>query len=59
MVGPIARKEILENFLSLRFVLSLVFVIIIFAISGFVFVGKYEQQLQDYSKQTYGPKYFS
>jgi ABC-type transport system involved in multi-copper enzyme maturation permease subunit len=52
MIGPIVRKEILENFLSLRFVLSLIFVIIIFAISGFVFVSKYEQQLQDYSKNT-------
>ena len=52
MVGPIVRKEILENLLSLRFVLSLLLVITVFAISGFVFVGKYEQQVQDYSKDT-------
>ena len=52
MVGPIVRKEILENLLSLRFVLSLLLVITVFAISGFVFVGKYGQQLQDYSKDT-------
>ena len=52
MIGPIVRKEILENFLSLRFVLSLLLVILIFAVSGFVFVGKYEQQLQDHSRDT-------
>ncbi len=52
MIGPIVRKEILENFLSLRLVLSLILVIIVFAISGFVFVRKYEQQVQDYSKDT-------
>jgi ABC-type transport system involved in multi-copper enzyme maturation permease subunit len=52
MIGPIVRKEILENFVSLRFVLSLILVIIVFAISGFVFARKYEQQVQDYSKDT-------
>ncbi len=52
MVGQIVRKEILENFLSLRFVLSLLLVISIFAISGFVFVSKYEQQCQDYWRAT-------
>ena len=52
MVGQIVRKEILENFLSLRFMLSLLLIISIFAISGFVFVGKYEKQWQDYWKAT-------
>jgi len=52
MVGQIVRKEILENFLSLRFVLSLLLVILIFAVSGFVFISKHEQQVQDYSKNT-------
>jgi ABC-type transport system involved in multi-copper enzyme maturation permease subunit len=50
MISLIVRKEILEYFVSLRFILSLILVIIIFAISGFVFVRKYEQQVQDYSK---------
>jgi ABC-type transport system involved in multi-copper enzyme maturation permease subunit len=49
MIGTIVRKEILENFVSLRFVLSLILVIIVFAMSGFVFVRKYEQQVKDYS----------
>jgi len=52
MVGQIMRKEILENFLSLRFMLSLLLIISIFAISGFVFIGKYEKQWQDYWKAT-------
>ncbi|HUU20093.1 MAG TPA: ABC transporter permease subunit [Sedimentisphaerales bacterium] len=52
MISQIVRKEILENFLSLRFVLSLLLVILIFAVSGFVFISKHEQQLQDYSKDT-------
>ena len=52
MIGSIVRKEILENSLSLRFVLSLILVIIVFAMSGFVFVGKYGQQVRDYSKDT-------
>lgn len=52
MIGPIVRKEILENLLSLRFIVSLLLVITVFTISGFVFVGKYEQQMQDYSKDT-------
>ena len=34
MVGQIVRKEILENFLSLRFMLSLLLIISIFAISA-------------------------
>jgi hypothetical protein len=46
------RKEILENLLSLRFMLSLLLVICLFAASGFVFVGKYRQQSQDYWEET-------
>jgi len=52
MTWQIMRKEILENLLSLRFMLSLLLVILIFAISGFVFVSKYEQQSRDYWKDT-------
>ena len=52
MIGSIVRKEILENFLSLRFVLSLLLAIMVFTVSGFVFIRKYQQQVQDYSKNT-------
>jgi len=52
MIRQIIRKEILENLLSLRFVLSLVLIIVLFAVSGFVFVGKYKQQSSDYWEKT-------
>jgi len=52
MIWHIIRKEILENFLSLRFTLSLLLIISLFAASGFVFVDEYSQQLQDYWKKT-------
>jgi len=49
MIRLIVRKEVLENLLSLRFVLSLLLVVATFAVGGFAFVSKYEQQMQDYS----------
>jgi ABC-type transport system involved in multi-copper enzyme maturation permease subunit len=52
MIRKIIRKEILENLLSLRFVLSLLLVISLLAASGFVFVGKYRQESEDYWKKT-------
>lgn len=52
MVGQILRKEVLENLLSLRFVLSLLLTISLFAASGFVFVKRFEKQSQDYWKKT-------
>jgi len=51
MVRQILRKEILENLLSLRFILSLLLAISLFAASGFVFVKRYEKQSQDYWKK--------
>ncbi len=51
MICHIMRKEILENLLSLRFVLSLLLVICLFAVSGFVFVANYKQQSEDYWKE--------
>jgi ABC-type transport system involved in multi-copper enzyme maturation permease subunit len=48
MIRHVIRKEMLENLLSLRFVLSLLLVISLFAASGFAFVGKYSQQSRDY-----------
>jgi ABC-type transport system involved in multi-copper enzyme maturation permease subunit len=52
MIRQIISKEILENLLSFRFILSLVLIILLFAVSGFVFVGKYEQQSGDYWEKT-------
>lgn len=52
MIRQILHKEILENLLSFRFVLSLVLVILLFAVGGFVFVGKYKQQSGDYWQKT-------
>jgi ABC-type transport system involved in multi-copper enzyme maturation permease subunit len=52
MTQIIIFKEILENLLSLRFVLSLVLVICLFAASGFVFVGKFAEQSADYWAET-------
>ena len=52
MVFRITRKEILANLISLRFILSLLLVIALFATSGFVFVQKYRQESHDYWKET-------
>jgi ABC-type transport system involved in multi-copper enzyme maturation permease subunit len=52
MVRQIIHKEILENILSFRFILSLVLIIVLFAVGGLVFVGKYKQQSSDYWQKT-------
>jgi ABC-type transport system involved in multi-copper enzyme maturation permease subunit len=52
MIHQIIHKEILENLLSFRFILSLVLLIVLFAVGGFVFVGKYKQQSSDYWERT-------
>jgi len=52
MTRRVMFKEILENLLSLRFALSLVLVICLFAASGFVFVGKFAEQSADYWAET-------
>lgn len=52
MIRQIIHKEILENLLSFRFILSLVLIILLFTVSGFVFVGKYRQQSNDYWEKT-------
>jgi len=48
MVCQIIRREIMDNLLSLRFVLSFLLVVLLFTVSGFVFVHKHKQQLHDY-----------
>jgi len=52
MIRQIIRKEILGNLLSFRFSLSLLLIIVLFAVSGFVFAGKYKQQSRDYWDKT-------
>jgi ABC-type transport system involved in multi-copper enzyme maturation permease subunit len=52
MIRQIIHKEILSNLLSFRFILSLVLIILLFTVSGFVFVGKYKQQSKDYWEKT-------
>jgi ABC-type transport system involved in multi-copper enzyme maturation permease subunit len=52
MIRQIIHREILENLLSFRFILSLILIILLFAVSGFVFVGKYRQQSSDYWEKT-------
>lgn len=52
MIRQIIHKEILENLLSFRFILSLVLLIVLFAVGGFIFVGKYTQQSSDYWERT-------
>ncbi|MBN2314501.1 MAG: ABC transporter permease subunit [Sedimentisphaerales bacterium] len=52
MIRQIMYKEILENLLSFRFILSLLLVIILFGVCGFVFAGKYRQQSNVYWEKT-------
>jgi ABC-type transport system involved in multi-copper enzyme maturation permease subunit len=52
MIRQIIHKEILENLLSFRFILSLILIILLFAVNGFLFVGKYRQQSNDYWEKT-------
>ena len=52
MLYQIIRKEILENLTSLRFTLSLVLTVSLFAASSFVFVDDYRDQLQQYWQKT-------
>jgi len=52
MFYRIVRKEILENLLSLRFTLSLLLTISLFAAAAFVFVDDHREQLNDYSRRT-------
>jgi ABC-type transport system involved in multi-copper enzyme maturation permease subunit len=52
MIIKIIRKEILQNLLSLRFILFLLLIISLFASSGFVFVAGYRTQSDDYWKKT-------
>ena len=52
MIRQIIYREILENLLSLRFILSLLLAVSLFAAAGFVFTAKYMQESQDYWEDT-------
>lgn len=52
MIGKIALREILENFLSLRFMLSFLLSTSLFAVSAYVFVADYPEQMDDYRSKT-------
>jgi ABC-type transport system involved in multi-copper enzyme maturation permease subunit len=52
MIRNIIGKEILKNLLSLRFMLSLLLIISLFATGGFMFAGKYRQESNDYWRET-------
>lgn len=52
MIRQIAYKEILENLLSLRFALSLLLTTCLFAVCGYVFVIRYQEQSKYYWKKT-------
>ncbi|MFX0199931.1 MAG: ABC transporter permease [Candidatus Hodarchaeota archaeon] len=52
MIRQIIYREILENLLGLRFILSLLLAVSLFAAAGFVFVTKYKQESRDYWKDT-------
>jgi ABC-2 type transport system permease protein len=48
MVRFILKKEMLENLTSLRFVITFVLILSLFAMGAFVFVNKHQQRLHDY-----------
>ena len=52
MIWQIIRKEVRANLLSLRFTLALLMTVVLFAVSGFAYVARYQQQSEDYWKQT-------
>jgi len=52
MTAHIVRREILENLLSLRFMLSLLLVISLFVTGAVVFIGKYQREFQNYWEES-------
>ena len=48
MIWRIARKELMENLLSLRFALGLVMVLAMMGIVGYVLLGNYVSRWQTY-----------
>lgn len=52
MIRRIVYREILENLVSLRFVLSLLLAVLLFAAGGFAFAAQHRQRSQDYWRDT-------
>jgi ABC-type transport system involved in multi-copper enzyme maturation permease subunit len=52
LIRHIIHKEISGNLLSLRFILSLLLIIPLFAVSGFIFVSQFRHELDDYRNET-------
>jgi len=50
MTWLIARREIVANFYSLRFFLSLSLAVLVFGVSSLCFYSQYSQELSDYSR---------
>ena len=48
MIRLILKKEMLENLTSLRFVMTFVLIVSLFAMGAFVFASKHTQRLHDY-----------
>jgi len=48
MLLTLIKKEMLANMTSLKFVLTLLLVTVIFIVGGFVFVGRYKQEVEDF-----------
>jgi ABC-type transport system involved in multi-copper enzyme maturation permease subunit len=49
MLGTIIKKEFLANLTSLRFILTLLLVISVFMAGGIIFIGKHQDELNDYN----------
>jgi ABC-type transport system involved in multi-copper enzyme maturation permease subunit len=52
MLWTLIRKEMLQNMTSLKFVLTLLLVTAVFIVSGFVFLGRYKQEVEDFRAKT-------
>lgn len=50
MLGHIFRREILEHFISLRFSLTFILVIVVMSTIGFVFIGEHTEMSADFSR---------
>ena len=48
----IFKKEMIDFIISIRFVVTLVIILSVFAMSGIVFTGKYKQDIDIFSKET-------
>lgn len=50
MTRILIKKEMLTNITSLRFILTLLLITTVFIVSGFVFVNKHKQEIEDFRK---------